>query len=204
LAVTGVFCLMAAAGVWLLGSGGEAVDTTEIVPPAAQGRPTSAQIIDHPALSMPRSAPVRIVMPSVGVRSRLMRLGLQPDGTLEVPPGAYPAGWFTGAPTPGEVGPAVIVGHVSYNGTDGVFVNLARTPAGGTIAITRADDSKAIFRVTRVAHFAKAHFPSKQVYGNLDFAGLRLITCGGFNPATDSYADNVVVFASLARIVAAP
>jgi sortase (surface protein transpeptidase) len=199
LAVTGVVCLIAAAGVWLLGSSGEDAEPEATTPlTITQSDPTPTVTAD-PVLSMAHSVPTRISMPSIGVRSTLMGLGLKPDGTLEVPPGAYPAGWFTGAPTPGELGPAVIAGHVSYNGTDGVFVDLARAAVGDTIVVGRADGSKAIFEVTELAHFAKAHFPSDQVYGQLDHAGLRLITCGGFNAKTDTYADNVVVFADLVR-----
>ena len=61
---------------------------------------------------MASSTPIRVQIPAIGVDSELMELGLQADGTMEVPPGGFPAGWYTGAPTPGELGPAVIAGHV--------------------------------------------------------------------------------------------
>jgi sortase (surface protein transpeptidase) len=202
LVATGVVCLIAAAGVWLRGSDGDAADTGSLTPPLASEPAPPPTAIDDSVLSMKRSVPVRVAMPSIGIRSKLIGLGLEPDGTLEVPGGAFPAGWFTGAPTPGELGPAVIAGHVSYNGTDGVFQDLSRAAEGDTIVIARADGSKAIFEVTRVAHFAKAHFPSEEVYGDLDHSGLRLITCGGFNAKTDTYAENVVVFADLVRTAA--
>ncbi len=57
----------------------------------------------------------------------------------------------------------------------------------------------ATFRVTRLAHFAKSEFPTKQVYGNIDHAGLRLITCGGLDANTNEFDENVVVFAELVR-----
>jgi sortase (surface protein transpeptidase) len=204
LAATGVVCLIAAAGVWLLGSDGDAADTDDAAPPAVTETGSRSTPIIEPVLSMRRSVPVRMAMPSIGVHSKLVGLGLEPDGSLEVPGGAFPAGWFTGSPTPGELGPAILAGHVSYNGTDGVFADLSQALAGDTIVIRRTDGSSAVFEVTRVAHFAKAHFPSEQVYGNLDHAGLRLITCGGFNPKTATYADNVVVFADLVRAADQP
>lgn len=151
----------------------------------------------HPK-TMVAAAPVRIQIPSIGVDSELMDLGLQTDGTLEVPPGAFPAGWYTGAPTPGELGPAIIAGHVDWGGQPGVFFDLRELSTGDEIATTRQDGSTARFRVTDVQQFAKDAFPTQAVYGDLDHAGLRLITCGGsFDRRMRSYDDNLVVFAEL-------
>jgi hypothetical protein len=142
-----------------------------------------------------RSAPVRLQIPAITVDSTLMDLGLRADGTMEVPPTGFPAGWFTGAPTPGEVGPAIIAGHVDWKGP-GVFYNLHNLRIGDQITVTRKDGSKPAFRVTRVSNFRKDEFPTALVYGNLDHPGLRLITCGGsFNSATGHYEDNIVAFA---------
>ena len=149
-------------------------------------------------LSRPRSVPVRLRVPGIGVDSKLMDLGLERDGSLETPPGGFPAGWFTGAPTPGEVGPAIIVGHVRYD-TPGVFARLTEIRHGDRILVKRRDHTTATFRVTRLARFAKSEFPTEQVYGNIDHAGLRLITCGGLDADTNEFDENVVVFAELLR-----
>lgn len=142
--------------------------------------------------------PVRLRIPAIGVDSALIDLGLTDDGTMEVPPGGFPAGWYTGAPTPGELGPAIIAGHVDKLGP-AVFYNLRKLKPGELITVTRKDGSTPVFRVTRVATFAKAQFPTKQVYGNIDGAGLRLITCGGsYNSRSGHYEDNIVAFADLA------
>lgn len=126
-----------------------------------------------------------------------MRLGLQGDGTLAVPPSGFPAGWYTGAPTAGELGPAIIVGHVHWDGAPGVFWDLHRLSRDDEILVTRKDGSTAVFRVRRVQHVAKVDFPTDRVYGHIDHAGLRLITCGGFNEKTRTYDDNIIVFADL-------
>jgi sortase (surface protein transpeptidase) len=150
----------------------------------------------HRATAMARSVPTRVLIPAIDVSSTLMDLGLKKDGTLETPPGAFPAGWFTGAPTPGELGPAIIVGHVRYN-TPGVFARLSDLRHGDRVDVDRADGSTARFRVTRVEHFAKSSFPTARVYGNIAHAGLRLITCGGLDAMTSEFEENVVVFADL-------
>jgi LPXTG-site transpeptidase (sortase) family protein len=126
-----------------------------------------------------------------------MALGLRSDGTMQVPARGFPAGWFTGAPTPGELGPAIIAGHVDMKGP-GVFYDLHKLTAGDRVIVTRKDGTEPVFRVTQVQRFAKDAFPTKLVYGNIDHAGLRLITCGGtFNRSTGHYQDNIVVFADL-------
>jgi hypothetical protein len=156
---------------------------------------TSGPIVDAAALA--RSTPVRVLIPAIGVDSGLMDLGLGADGSLEVPPSGFPAGWYTGGPTPGEMGPAVITGHIDWKGP-GVFHNLHNMKPRDQVTVTRADGSKPTFRVTRVEQSPKDQFPTKLVYGNIEHPGLRLITCGGsFNSQTGHYEDNIVVFADL-------
>jgi hypothetical protein len=127
-----------------------------------------------------------------------MPLGLQSDGSLEVPPEGFPAGWYTEAPTPGELGPAIIAGHVDWDGSPGVFFALRDLTPGTEIAVEREDGSTALFQVQSVEQFPKGAFPTDAVYADLDHAGLRLITCGGsFDRSARSYSDNIVVFAAL-------
>ena len=144
------------------------------------------------------SEPTRIRIPGIDVDSDLIDLGLQADGTMEVPADGSVAGWYTGAPTPGELGPAVIAAHVDWKGEPGVFVELGDLTPGEDVRIERADGVTAVFRVSRVERYAKDRFPTDVVYGDIDHAGLRLITCGGdFDRGALSYVDNVVVYAGL-------
>lgn len=150
------------------------------------------------AAGLTKSIPTRIEVPSIGVDSSLMGLGLDAQGAMQVPPAGFPAGWYTGAPTPGETGPAVIAGHVDWAGDPGVFFDLRNVQAGADISVTREDGSIARFEVTEVTAFPKNEFPTDRVYGTLDYAGLRLVTCGGaFDESASSYQDNVIAFAKL-------
>lgn len=144
---------------------------------------------------MARSNPTRITIPKISVHSSLMKLGLKSDGTLQVPPAAFPAGWFTGAPTPGQQGPAIIVGHVHWNGRLGVFARLAQLKRGDLITVLRADGKSVRFAVTASHLYTKSHFPTELVYGNVDDSELRLITCGGYDRVARKYEANLVVFA---------
>jgi sortase (surface protein transpeptidase) len=166
--------------------------------PARRSAPEdSADLRDKTkGLVLPESAPVALSIPRIDVRSRLVKLGLDDRGIMETP--APPvAGWFTGGATPGALGPAVIAGHVTWNGP-AIFYRLGALRRGDQVLVTRKDGRTAVFRVTRVARFAKSRFPSETVYGAIDHAGLRLITCGGtYDAAQNSYLDNVIVFARL-------
>ncbi len=171
-------------------SGALRLDTATVITPSAV--PT-----DGGVSMLGASVPVRLVIPSIGVDTALMKLGILPDGTLEVPPDGTLAGWFTGASTPGERGAAVIAGHVDWHGP-AVFHDLASVVPGDRIEVTREDGSVAVFGVTELGQFPKDAFPTDVVYPDLTYAGLRLITCGGvFNTATGHYDDNIVVFATL-------
>jgi sortase (surface protein transpeptidase) len=152
-------------------------------------------------LVLPESEPVTIAIPKLDVRAKLIELGLDKNEEMEVPKDPADPGWFTGAPTPGALGPAVIAGHVSWNGALGVFHRLDTMRRGDQVSVTRKDGNTAIFTVTRVKQYSKSQFPTQAVYGPINHAGLRLITCGGsYDAARKRYLDNVVVFAKLKEV----
>jgi hypothetical protein len=146
------------------------------------------------------SRPVALMIPAIGVRTSLIRLGRTPQGTLQVPSSTSVAGWYTASPRPGQIGSAIIAGHIdSYLGP-GVFFRLRLLRPGDLVYVRGADGSLAVFRVYAERMYAKAHFPTQQVYGPEPDAELHLITCGGvFDSATRSYLSNVVVYASEVR-----
>jgi hypothetical protein len=166
----------------------------------ARSSPDPAPQVVGPVL--PRSKPVSIDIPAIGVRSTLQHLGLTAQGALQVPaPGPHynEAAWYKLSPTPGSPGPAIITGHVdSAAQGPSVFYNLGDLRPSDKVLVTRADRRVAVFRVDGVRHYPKDQLPSQLIYGNTRHAALRLITCGGpFDHATGHYVDNIVVFASL-------
>lgn len=152
--------------------------------------------------SLRRSVPVSVDIPAIGVSSKLLRLGLNTNGTIQVPSltsEADVAAWYKNSATPGEIGTSVIEGHVDTYSGPAVFFRLGALKPGDTINVTLTDGDTAIFRVTGVREYLKEHFPAKTIYGGADFAALRLITCGGdFDYATGHYLGSTVVFAVLA------
>lgn len=153
------------------------------------------------APALPRSAPTTISIPRIGVHADVMTLGTNPDGTVQVPPlsQAQRAGWYSPGPSPGEVGNAVIVGHVdSAKLGPAVFFDLGALKPGDTITVARQDGRNATFTVDSVKSYPKTSFPSELVYGASDRPSLRVVTCGGvFDRSARSYLDNIVVLATL-------
>ena len=152
------------------------------------------------ALSLRRSIPVSVEIPAIGVRSVLLRLGIKPDGTMQVPPLKRPsvAAWYKYSVTPGQIGTSVIEGHVDNDQGPAVFFRLGALHPGDLVNVRLADGITAVFRVTGVRQYLKSKFPAKTVYRANGFADLRLITCGGaFDYATSQYLSSTVVFAFL-------
>jgi hypothetical protein len=153
-------------------------------------------------LSLARSVPVSVRIPAIGVDSKLLRLGLNADGTVQVPSirtSADLAAWYKYSATPGQIGSSVIEGHVDSQQGPAVFFRLGALRRGDAIDVRLADGVTAVFRVTGVREYSKSRFPAKAIYGATGFAALRLITCGGaYDYATGHYLSSTVVFASLA------
>jgi sortase (surface protein transpeptidase) len=181
-----------------------AAAATRPAPAAAPGRPAAAptrttQVIDFPVGSwrrLPLSPPVRVEIPAIGVSAPLVRLGVSPDGTMEVPGDFRVAGWFTGGPQPGQLGPAVIAGHVDSRTGPAVFYRLRDLRPGDQVRVTRADGLVVRFEVESLASYPKRSLPDEAVWGATTAPALRLITCAGtFDRARGSYRDNLVVSA---------
>ena len=155
----------------------------------------------EPQTGLSYSPPVQLRIPSIGVTSGFVSLGLESDGALEVPQAADVVGWYRDAPTPGERGPAVVTAHVDWQHNRGIFHDLGRLKPGDDVIIDRADGVPVTFRVSRVEEYPKTRFPTHDVYGDTDGVELRMITCGGrFDDRTHSYDQNIVVFARMSGV----
>jgi len=173
-------------------------------PPAQAPSPTAAAEPAPPGADLgpilTASDPVALDIPSIEVHAAtLAPLRVGADGVLPPPSDFAQPGWYTGGPTPGQLGPAVIAGHVDGPSGPAVFYRLGELAAGAEVAVTRADGTRATFTIDSVERFAKAEFPTSRVYGNsTSRAEIRLITCGGaFDRSTGHYVDNIVAFGHL-------
>ncbi len=187
-------------GAWLIHDGARTS-----APPA----PASAERIARPGspqraapkepAPLPASVPQRVRIPTIRVDAPLVRLGLDNQQHLQVPPDGERnlAGWYGMGPTPGARGAAVLAGHVDTLKGPAVFWGLGALHKGDTIQIPRADHRTAVFTVYGIEVYAKNEFPTSRVYGPVPGAELRVITCGGGFVKGQGYQGNVVVYARL-------
>ncbi|WP_328868805.1 class F sortase [Streptomyces sp. NBC_00287] len=177
----------------------------EPTPPPARSAtastPPAGQPARHPAPKhLPRSKPVRLLIPKISVDAPFTELAIGRTGQLDPPPADNTnlVGWFAKGPTPGEAGTSVVAGHVDTATSPAVFADLADLKKGEVFRIKRADRRTATFVVDSVESFAKDDFPDQRVYADTPQAQIRLITCAGdYDRAAKDYTDNLVVFAHL-------
>ena len=166
-------------------------------PPAA----VTASPLTTPLSVAVHSVPVSLSIPAIGLSVPLSQLGLNADGTVQVPTDVQEPGWFDQGPSPGQLGAAVILGHVdSYQGP-GVFFTLRTLLTGDRVNVTLADGIVAHFAVYTVVQYSKTGFPAALVYDPRGYSALQLVTCGGvFDSQTGHYLSNIVVYTSLVSI----
>jgi hypothetical protein len=179
---------------------GEPSGTTDAPPPGIRRTPTPTYAPPYeptpPVLAAAR--PARLEIPAIGVTTTLTELGLNHDGTMQVPSDFDVAGWYAFGPSPGEDGPAVIAGHIDSRRGPAVFYRLRELAPGDEILVERVDGSRSRFVVRDLARFPKTDFPTDDVFGPTTEPVLRLITCdGAFDSNRRSYVENLVAFASL-------
>lgn len=175
---------------------------TAQAPAPATNVASGTRLTEKPAAS---ASPDRLRVPRIGVDTTLLELGLTPERELEVPPlsRAGTAGWYRLSPVPGDVGPAVIAGHVDSTKGPAVFYRLRELRRGDSVEVDRADGQRAVFTVDRIEQVRKDQFPTRRVYGPTPRPELRLITCGGaFDAEQGHYVSNVIVYAHLASLEA--
>jgi hypothetical protein len=202
-----VVAVLLLAGVVLIGSGLRGSDHP-LLKPSPSPKALAAALPTGPvptALDTARSVPVMLRIPAIGLVVYLgSSLGLNIDGSVQVPAGTKQPGWFRLGPTPGQIGSAVILGHVDSTAGPGVFFNLRTLAAGDVVDVGLSDGVTARFTVNAVAQYSKLSFPAQRVYASHGSSALQLVTCGGvFDHQTGGYLSNIVVYTSLTSVVPA-
>ena len=195
--VAAAFLLLIGAGFLVASLRGNN-DSMAAQAPSSAGHAAAPSAKGTPSVVPARSVPVSLRIPSIGVSVSLSKLGLNADGTAQVPTRYAEPGWFKLGPAPGQVGSAVILGHVDDKKGPAVFYKLPTLKAGDKVDVSLADGAVAHFAVKTVEKFLKAQFPAQKVYGSHGDSALQLVTCGGkFDTATGHYESNVVAFTTL-------
>ena len=163
--------------------------------------PTATTLPTPVPLSTSRSVPVLLRIPALNMSVSLGSLGVTSFGTAQVPDNTVQPGWFNLGPTPGQIGSAVILGHVDSAAGEGIFFTLRTLTAGDQVYVLLADGDTARFAVDSVDSYVRTAFPADRVYSSHGSSALQLVTCGGvFDHQTGSYLSNIVVYTSLVAV----
>jgi sortase (surface protein transpeptidase) len=145
------------------------------------------------------TSPVRIVIPAIKCDAKILNVGIDKKGAMEVPGVKY-SGWYELGPAPGASGPSVIVAHVSYNGTRGPFYSLKNLKPGDKILVYDKNGDFATFQVDSKETTLKTKLPTEKIWNNTQEPVIRLVTCGGtYDPTTKHYLSNVIVYGHLVQ-----
>ena len=198
-----VVVLVAASLVLLVqGVGNGSGDTTAVArPPQASPSADSTvrDVVDAPRPPTPvvtekSGPPRRVRIDRIGVSSEVIDLGLQEDGTVQVPDRPEQVGWFSLGPTPGSVGSAVLLGHVDSVDGPAVFARLGELRRGDRVTVDLQGGRTEVFEVRTVTSYLNRDFPADEVYADQGGRFLNLVTCGGeYDPDRGGYQSNVVV-----------
>ncbi len=157
----------------------------------------SSNSIEGPILE--KSFPTRLRIPKLNIDTNFVEpLGLEDNGEVSVPDSYTEVGWYKHSPTPGQLGPAIVLGHVDSHTGPAIFFYLGQLKEGDDVYIDREDGTSAQFKIEKLERYKQSEFPTELVYGNINYAGLRLITCSGiFSKGEQRYSHNLVVYARL-------
>lgn len=165
--------------------------------------PLSAGGLQDPARDAEATAatdaePTRLRIPAIGVDSALEDIGIDASGALAAPADYDRVGWFSAGVGPGQVGPAILAGHVDSPTGPAVFLRIGELVAGDEVLVELSSGATLTFEITGAQQSAKAAFPTSAVYSGVPRPELRLITCAGaFDRSIGHYTDNLIVYAAL-------
>lgn len=124
--------------------------------------------------------PHRLNIPSLKIDAVIETVGRTPEGAMESPSNFRDVAWYKNGAQPGQVGSAVIAGHLDNAfGIPGVFKNLKTLTVGGYVYVENTSGEEIRFRVLRVATYPYDEVPTRELFDRGGGVYLNLITCAG-------------------------
>ena len=185
LVAAGVFIWTLTTAVWYTPTGEVASSTLERTAPALHASAASL--------------PYRLIIPSLNINAGVQKVGVKADGSMGTPSNFTDVAWYKYGTIPGQVGSAVIDGHVD-NGLSlaGVFKHLVDIKVGDDVYVEQANGNKLHFKVTDIETYPYIGAPTEKIFTQTDAARLNLITCeGAWVQSGKTYDHRLVVYTKL-------
>jgi sortase A len=142
------------------------------------------------------STPISISIPSIDVAADVVKVGITSEGNMAVPSNFDDTGWYRRGPAPGQVGNAVVAGHLDDGrGNGAVFERLSELRIGDKVFVTNEVGEKLAFEVREIRLVSYNDPPLEEIFGTSTAMRLNLITCDGtWLPEKNMYDKRLVVF----------
>ena len=149
--------------------------------------------------------PVKVRIPALRVEASVQARGTTAGGFMLPPSTAWNVAWHIHSFRPGELGNAVMYGHLNTRSSShAVFTNLHRLRPGNTIVVTDAKNVTRTFKVKKVGQYSRTALPLGEMTGKSTVARLTLYTCAGtWDRRLGDYSHRFVVFSELVSSMAA-
>lgn len=173
--------------------------TKSIVPHISKPPPTQASIPTPVHKQELVQNPILIRIPKLSVEAEIEAVGLDSEGRMDVPKNVYNVGWYSPGVKPGEIGSAVMDGHVDTpQGEPSVFAQLNTLMPEDIIEITSSDGKIYKFKVVKNKEYLLSEIPMNEIFRNVeDESRLNLITCSGaWDKNRQTYLSRYVIFAT--------
>jgi len=141
--------------------------------------------------------PQTLTIKKIGIAARILQVGIDKEGRMDVPKTAYDVAWYNGSSRPGEAGAMVIDGHVQGVGGGAIFTNLKKLIVGDDIKVTRGDGKIFSYSVTKTETIPVSQVDMNKLLVSVDTnkPGLNLITCGGdYDTKSETFNSRTIVY----------
>lgn len=148
--------------------------------------------------SLPTMAtPRRFIVPSIGISSKIISVGLTKTGDMATPPDNETLGWYKNNAMPGNVGAAVLAAHTGPPDRPSVFANLHNLHKNDTVQVEDTTSTIASFTVTETATYTPESAPRERIFGTTTANQLAIITCiGQWSASSQTYSHRFVIYAT--------
>lgn len=147
------------------------------------------------------SIPTLLSIPKIKVEAKVQEVGITKKGNMSTPNNYSDVGWYKYGTLPGQMGSAVLAGHVDDGlSLPGVFYNLKNLEKGDDVFVTTKDGKDLHFVVSKINTY---NFDDVNVgvFTESDGKLLKLITCTGtWVSQNKTHSERLVVTAELAEI----
>ncbi|MBT2686309.1 class F sortase [Bacillus sp. ISL-37] len=158
--------------------------------PASTSKPSAKKVNQEKGM-----VPLNLTIASIELDAKIIPVGLQEDGAMEVPEDVMEIGWYTKGAMPGENGNVVLAGHVDNYLGKGVFFDLEDVSLDDEVVISDSKNSLR-YKIVKIESYPYDDGPIEEIFGFTSQKRLQLITCTGwFNPLTKNHEERLVVTA---------